>query len=71
MRVAPRRFVKPLAPPVVAQREEAEALAQIKNFEVCPTIHPSLAILRPRSLTAITMIGWIGAQRFCNCVLVD
>lgn len=34
MEVSPRRFVKPLAPPVVAQRDEMEALSQIKDFEV-------------------------------------
>lgn len=35
MEVAPRRFVKPTAPPVVAGRDEIEALSQIENFEVC------------------------------------
>lgn len=35
METAPRRFVKPLAPPVVAQRSELEGLSQIKDFEVC------------------------------------
>lgn len=34
METAPRRFVKPLAPPVVAQRSEMEGLSQIKDFEV-------------------------------------
>lgn len=34
METAPRRYVKPLAPPVVAQRSEMEGLSQIKDFEV-------------------------------------
>ena len=34
MQVSPRRFVKPNAPAVVAQREEAAALSQIRDFEV-------------------------------------
>ncbi|CBN74474.1 conserved unknown protein [Ectocarpus siliculosus] len=34
MKTAPRRFVKPLAPPVVADRSEMEGLSRIKDFEV-------------------------------------
>lgn len=34
MSVAPRRYVKPLEPAVVAGRDELDALSQIKNFEV-------------------------------------
>lgn len=34
METAPRRFVKPLAPPVVADRSEMEGLSRIKDFEV-------------------------------------
>lgn len=34
MKTAPRRFVKPLAPAVVADRSEMEGLSRIKDFEV-------------------------------------
>lgn len=34
MSVAPRRYVKPLVPAVVAGRDELDALSQIKKFEV-------------------------------------
>lgn len=34
METAPRRFVKPLAPPVVADRSEMEGLSRIKDLEV-------------------------------------
>lgn len=34
METAPRRYVKPLAPPVVADRSELPGLSQIEDFEV-------------------------------------
>lgn len=34
MNVAPRRYVKPLVPAVVAGRDELDALSQIKSFDV-------------------------------------
>lgn len=55
MNVAPRRFVKPLAPPVVARREEVPALSEISNIEVSTRFRPPpwddlLLLLRPAVL---------------------
>lgn len=41
MNVAPRRYVKPLAPAVVAGRDELDALSQIKSFDVRSVVQHS------------------------------
>lgn len=67
METAPRRFVKPLAPPVVAQRSEMEGLSQIKDFEVrlAPAAFCSRPTLDLCSLRGVR--GGVMVLRYCRC----
>ncbi|CAM9277312.1 unnamed protein product [Ascophyllum nodosum] len=61
MQVSPRRFVKPNAPAVVAQREEAAALSQIRDFEV-----KEVDVMRPENQAVAHRLGlfWFGLPQW-------